>query len=354
MGQAAQERQVAFCPQVTVVVPAYNAAAMLPLCLTALAGQDYPPAAYEIIVVDDGSTDATAALAQAAGARVISQPNSGPASARNAGIGAARGEIIIFTDSDCAPVADWITQMVAPFADPQVAGVKGSYRTRQRQVVARLAQCEFEERYDRQARLPVIDFVDSYAAAFRADVLRQAGGFDPAFPHANNEDVDLSYRLSGRGYKLVFNRRAVVFHRHVAGWRAYMRLKIRRGYWRILALKMHPGKALHDSYTPQLLKGQVLLVYALLGLLPIGVLGLPVGWPAATLFLTLCLSVLPFARLVWRVDRGVIAWAWPFILARSVAFALGIVGGLIGLARFRPALSAPALTPAAAARRVSR
>lgn len=354
MAQTAQAGPAAFCPSVTVVVPAYNAAATLPACLAALISQDYPPSAYEVIVVDDGSTDATAALAQAAGARVISQRNRGPASARNAGIGAAQGEIILFTDADCAPVADWITQMVAPLADPLIAGVKGSYRTQQREVVARLAQCEFEERYDRQMRLPAIDFVDSYAAAFRATALREAGGFDPAFPHANNEDVDLSYRLGRLGYKLVFNRQAAVYHRHVTGWRAYVQLKIRRGYWRILALKMHPGKALRDSYTPQLLKAQTLLVYASFGLIPVGLCGQPVGWAAAALLLALCLSVLPFARQVWRRDRGVTAWAWPFILARSVAFSLGIIGGLIGLAQFRPTLSAQALARASAARRAAR
>ncbi len=332
-----------FCPRVTVVVPAYNEAQSLTLCLDALKAQDYPRSAVEIIVVDDGSTDETAAIARAADVRVICQPNRGPASARNAGIAAATGEVILFTDADCEPLPDWITQMMAPLADPTIAGVKGSYRTRQRETVARLAQCEFEERYDRLARYPTIDFVDSYAAAFRAEVLWQAGGFDPAFPHANNEDVDLSYRLGRLGHRLVFNRRAVVYHRHVSSWRAYLRLKIRRGYWRIMALKMHPGKALRDTYTPQLLKLQVLQVYALIAALPAAAFWRPAGWVAAALALALGLSALPFARVIWRYDRPLTAWAWPFILARSAAFALGIVGGLIGLARFRPTVTAQAL-----------
>ncbi len=331
-----------FCPRVTVVVPAYNEAQTLPRCLAALRAQTYPRSAVETIVVDDGSTDDTAAVARAAGVRVISQPNRGPASARNAGIAAATGEVILFTDADCEPLPDWIAQMVAPLADPTIAGVKGSYRTRQRETAARLAQCEFEERYDRLARYPTIDFVDSYAAAFRAEVLRQAGGFDPAFPYANNEDVELSYRLDRLGHRFVFNRQAVVYHRHVSGWRAYLRLKIRRGYWRIMALKMHPNKALRDTYTPQLLKLQVLLVYALIAALLATGFWPPAAWAAAASLLALGLSALPFARVVWRCDRGLIAWAWPFILARSVAFALGIIGGLIGLARFRPTAAAAA------------
>lgn len=333
-------------PRVSVVVPAYNAAETLPLCLAALTRQDFPAADYEVIVIDDGSTDATAEIARAAGVRVLSQANAGPAAARNAGISAANGEIILFTDADCEPIIDWIAQMAAPLADPSVAGVKGSYRTHQGAVVARLAQCEFEERYDRQARLPTIDFVDSYAAAFRAVVLREAGGFDPAFRYANHEDVDLSYRLAHLGHKLVFNRRAAVYHRHVAGWRAYVRLKFRRGYWRVMTLKMHPGKALRDSYTPQLLKLQVLLVTAAIGLGLAGIFWRPAAWVAGAIFLGLCLSALPFLRLVWQRDRGVVAWVVPFILARSAAFSLGIIGGLIGLARFRPTLTAQALASA--------
>lgn len=335
-----------FCPRVTVVVPAFNAAATLPLCLRALAAQDYPRDRYEVIVVDDGSTDDTAAIAAAAGVQVIRQANAGPAAARNAGIAAAAGEIILFTDADCSPLPDWIRQMVAPLANDEIAGVKGSYRTRQREVVARLAQCEFEERYDRLERRPTIDFVDSYAAAFRAEVLRRAGGFDPAFPHANNEDVDLSYRLARLGYRFVFNRRAMVYHRHVASWQGYFRLKIRRGYWRIMALKMHPGKALSDSYTPQLLKLQVVLMAAVIAAGLGGIIWRPGLGIAAASLLALLLSAWPFLRTVWRCDRAVAFWAVPFVLIRAAAFALGIAVGLVGLARFHPTISPAILTPA--------
>ncbi|MCX7670705.1 MAG: glycosyltransferase [Anaerolineae bacterium] len=350
MSETVRAAAALFCPRVTVVVPAFNAAATLPTCLRALAEQDYPHEHYEVIVVDDGSTDETAALARAAGVRVISQPNRGPAAARNAGIAAATGEIIVFTDADCAPLADWIRQMVAPLADGEIAGVKGSYRTQQRETVARLAQCEFEERYDRLARRPTIDFVDSYAAALRADVLRRAGGFDPAFPHANNEDVDLSYRLARLGYRFVFNRQAVVYHRHVASWRGYFRLKIRRGYWRIMALKMHPGKALRDSYTPQLLKLQVLLVAAAAGATLMGFVWRGGLLIAAGALVALLLSALPFLRTVWRRERAVTLWAVPFVVVRAAAFALGIVAGLIGLARFHPTISPKVLASADAVR----
>jgi glycosyltransferase involved in cell wall biosynthesis len=328
-------------PLYSVIVPAYQAAPTIGQCLGALNAQTVARAQYEIIVVDDGSTDDTAPVAEQAGAdQVLRCPHRGPAAARNAGIAAARGRVILLTDADCEPQADWLALMLQPFADPDVAGVKGSYITRQTAVVPRLAQCEFEERYDLQERRPTIDFVDSYAAAFRASVLRAAGGFDPAFTRANNEDVELSYRLARLGHKLVFVRRAQVAHRHVATWRGYFRMKRRRGFWRMLVYRLHPGKALRDSYTPQTLKLQILLVYATAALALAACVWHPLAWGALLSLGGLVLSGWGFYKLVRTQDPAVTLWAPFFIVTRAVAFALGVVAGLIGMLSFRPSATA--------------
>jgi len=102
-------------PQVSIVVPAYMRPHTLQLCLDALAKQDFPPSAYEIIVVDDGSADGTAELARSASVHVISQPNTGAAAARNAGARAARGEFLLFTDADCAPVSAGLKRLSGPW-----------------------------------------------------------------------------------------------------------------------------------------------------------------------------------------------------------------------------------------------
>jgi len=325
---------------ISVIVPAHNAAEILGDCLAALQAQTLDRAQYEIIVVDDGSTDRTAEAAREAGAdRVLVLPHRGPAASRNAGVAAAAGEIVVFTDADCEPVADWLAEILRPFSDPCVSGVKGSYRTRQREVVARLTQCEFEERYERLDSQPVIDFVDSHAAAFRVQALREIGGFDPAFPYANNEDVDLSYRLARAGYKLVFNRRAAVYHRHPADWRAYFLLKVRRGYWRMVVYRLHPDKALRDSYTPQLLKVQIMLTYLSTGLAVMATIWPVAGWAAAACLGGLALSSIPFTRLVAQRDPDIATWAPLFMWVRAVAFAAGVAGGLAGMLFFRRALS---------------
>jgi glycosyltransferase involved in cell wall biosynthesis len=317
---------------ISVVVPAFNAGPTLPKCLSSLRGQTTPP--DEIVVVDDGSTDGTVDVARSFGVGVVRQDHQGPAVARNNGAAHITGDILLYTDADCEPASDWVEQMVRPLGDPGVAGVKGAYRTRQREVVARLAQCEFEERYDRLARFPTIDFVDTYSAAFRLDAFRAAGGFDAAFPEANNEDVDLSYRLARAGHTLVFNRQAVVYHQHKADWQSYFRLKVRRGYWRMMVYRLHPGKAVHDSYTPQNLKAQIALL-PLMVLLAIAGLALPRFWYASAACLALfCISGVSFARITWKRDPRLLPWVLPFLVTRAAAFVVGIASGLAGAVRF--------------------
>ena len=169
-------------PLYSVIVPAYQAAGSLGLCLDALNAQTVARDLYEVIVVDDGSTDGTGEIAQQAGARVITQRNAGPAAARNAGAAAGRGDLLLFTDADCAPVPGWIAALAVPFADERVAGAKGTYLTSQRALVPRFTQLEYEDRYDRMAGVESIDFVDTYSAAYRRDIFLANGGFDTPFP----------------------------------------------------------------------------------------------------------------------------------------------------------------------------
>jgi glycosyltransferase involved in cell wall biosynthesis len=320
---------------ISVIIPAYNASKSLPACLAALHRQSLLP--DEIILVDDGSTDTTSSVAQENGARVIQQPHQGPAAARNLGVREACGDMVVFTDADCVPSPSWLAEMVRPFSDPRVTGVKGSYSTSQTQVVARLVQCEFEERYDRQKRFPYVDFIDSYSAAFRTSILRDLGGFDPAFPQANNEDVELSYRLHKSGCLLVFNRQAVVSHTHPSTWGAYFRVKLKRGYWRMLVYRLYPGKALRDSYTPQLLKLQVLLAL-LVGLFAACIPLIPsLGWASLASLLALWFSAVPFFRRAGRKNPALVIPAIAFITLRALAFALGIIGGLASMFFFHPA-----------------
>ena len=103
-------------PTVSVIVPARDAAATLPATLRALAAQEVAP--LEVIVVDDGSTDATRALAEAAGARVLATAGGrGPGAARQTGVDAARGDVLAFTDADCVPDPGWLRAGLTALGD---------------------------------------------------------------------------------------------------------------------------------------------------------------------------------------------------------------------------------------------
>jgi len=320
-------------PAYSVVVPAYRAFRTIAACLEALNAQTVERHRYELIVVDDGSDDATVSQARQAGAdRVLTVPHGGPAAARNAGVAAARGEIVLFTDADCEPAPDWIERMVAPFDDPAVDGAKGVYRTRQRSWVARFVQLEYEDKYDRMRGRQTIDFVDTYAAAYRRCVFAD-GGFDPAFPAASGEDVEFSYRLARQGRRLVFAPDAVVYHQHPATLARYARRKYYVGFWRVRMVRLHPDKVIDDAHTPQSLKLQVGLMALLLLSLALALFWPPFLPVAAVLLLAFMVSALPF--LVKALQRDApIAFAAPWLLLlRALALGLGFAAGLVWHAR---------------------
>lgn len=339
--------------QATVVVPAHNAAGTLGESLAALAAQEWPGSAYEIILVDDGSTDNTAAVAEAAGVTVIRQANAGPAAARNRGAAAAQGDLLCFTDADCAPESGWLRALAGPFDDPKVAGAKGAYLTYQREIVPRFTQQEYEERYDRMAQADAIDFVDTYSAAYRKEIFAANGGFDTIFPTASVEDQEFSFRLAQKGYRLVFVPDARVYHRHNPTLQAYARRKYRIGYWKALIARWHPDRMVRDSHTPQILKAQMALA-ALAPLALAAAIGVSLllgrawraGWAAAALVaVAFTLTTLPFLARVWRRDRAVTLPAAGLLWVRAWALGAGFAVGLVRFAAAgdsrRPALTGP-------------
>jgi cellulose synthase/poly-beta-1,6-N-acetylglucosamine synthase-like glycosyltransferase len=317
----------------SVIIPAYNTAVTLDACLAALARQTVPPAVYEVIVVDDGSTDDTAAVARRHGAILLALAHAGAAAARNAGARRARGDILFFTDADCEPLTDWIERMAAPFADPGVAGVKGAYLTRQSSLVARFAQAEYEEKYRRLARQDDIDFVDTYAAAYRRDLFLAHGGFDPHF--VLDEDQEFSFRLARAGHRLVFAPRARVYHRHQRTAWGYFRRKLGIGRWKVAVHARYPARALRDSYTPWTQKLQILLVPATVAAAAAAMLG-RLRWRAVAALAVLGpASALPLAGIARRQGWPV-ALAAPFLaLLRAAALALGLAWGLLAAATRR-------------------
>ncbi len=323
-------------PAVAVVIPARDSAATVGATVRGLVGQtDARGGGVELLVVDDGSLDATGEVAIAAGARVLRAGGDGPARARNLGVAATTAPIVVFVDADCAPRPGFVAALTAPLLDdPAVGGSKGAYESEQRALTARFVQQEYEERYARMARRPSIDFIDTYAAAYRRDLLARVGGFDERYRRPSTEDQELSFRVAETGARLVFVPSARVGHLHAASPWAYARKKAKIGYFKVATLRRHPGKAVDDAHTPQGLKLQV----ALAPLAPLAIAGGAVallrGAPPhlaalglAPLVLLLASGLPLVARCLAR-DPAVGLVAPAFVLLRALALATGLVAGL--------------------------
>lgn len=314
----------------SVIIPAYNAGRTIGKCLEALLDQSVTASSYEIIVVDDGSTDNTAKIVQRyESVCLLSQPRQGPAAARNLGVGQAGGEIFLFTDADCAPARTWIEETVKPFENPEIVGVKGAYQTRQKELIPRFVQIEYENKYDKMKKDRYIDFVDTYSAGYRRAVFEDCGGFDPVFSIAAGEDIEFSHRLAERGYKMVFAPRAIVYHQHPDSLSKYLRRKFNVGFWRVVRYQRYPRKIIRDSHTPQTLKMQVGLA-VLLGMVTLGTIVWQ-GFSAwiVVLLILFFLSGLPFCSKALNKDLGVGLISPLLLFLRAIALGFGLGVGFV-------------------------
>ena len=337
-------KRVAENMSVSIIIPTFNGASRIGNCLDALLKQG-EKADMQILVVNDGSTDKTVdVVARYSGVRLINQVNAGPAAARNRGANEANGSIILFTDDDCVPTSDWLSSMISAFDDKEVFGAKGAYRTAQKSVVARFVQIEYEDRYRLMARLDSIDFIDTYSAGFRRDHFLEMNGYDTSFPVACAEDIELSYRMSARGWKMKFVPTAIVYHTHPDTLWGYLKKKYKFAFWRVLAVCKNPSKAVKDSHTPQLMKLQLLFAPVLLVAAGLD-LALRPAVPASILVIgVFFVGALPFTvRAI--VKDPVVGLLCPALLAlRACAQMVGVLAGLIRA--FRKPIEVPAKSPA--------
>jgi GT2 family glycosyltransferase len=309
-------------PAASVVVPALPGDETAAGCLRALQAQTVRDRLQLVLSLDGEGESEAAGRADL----VVTGPHAGPAAARNRGWRASAGGIILFTDADCVPEPDWAERLMEAILEGADAA-KGVYSHGGRRVVQRLAQVEFEERYGLLGRGETVDMVDTYSAGYRREALESVGGFDETFPVPDHEDVDLSYRLAERGFRMVFAPGARVGHIHPATWSAYARLKLSRGRWRARVLRRFPSRASGDGYTPLAMRLQMLLA----GLLPAAVAAVPAAPAAvAAAYAGLWLiSSLPLSALAARRDPGVAPLVPLFCAVRGFALAGGLAAGIV-------------------------
>lgn len=205
--------------RISIVVPTYNSRRLLPACLEGLLAQDLDPSQFEVVVSDDGSTDGTDALVkhfvsrfEARGARLtyLHNERGGASRARNAGILAARFEVVAFTDSDCVPASGWLSAIDRHFAEhPDHLGVGGETVSAPERITPFTHQVENNLSYS----YPTCN------VAYRRRPLLKVGMFEESFPYPgcrligtpDNEDWDITFKIESIG-EIGFAPKAVVVH----------------------------------------------------------------------------------------------------------------------------------------------
>lgn len=230
-------------PFISVIIPTYERAGQLSVCLEAIAAQDYPRDSFEVLVVDDGSVifpvESLETFGRQLNVRLLMQRHAGPATARNYGACHAKGAFLAFTDDDCAPDPGWLMNLAtcfASFPDCVLGGrtinelVDNPYS-----IVSQLLVDYLYTRWN----VDRATFFTSNNLALPAKAFHAVGGFDVGWTRAAGEDRDLCDRLIASGCQLVYVRDALVRHAHPLRLRTFFlqHFNYGRGAYRLHQLR---------------------------------------------------------------------------------------------------------------------
>ena len=313
--------------EVTLVIPARDAAGTIDACLQAVDRvRLHSPALVRVIVVDDGSKDDTLDRVRQHDVEILESGGRGAGAARNIGWRHAVTPLVWFVDSDCEPEPEALEVLLAHLDDPAVSGVGGTYGIEDG--ASLLERLIHEEIVARHARMSAdVDFLATYDVLYRRSVLETLGGFDERY--LKGQDAEFAFRVLEAGHRLRFEHDSVVVHHHEQRLFRYLRIQRLQGYWRGALHLEHAGHSGGDSYSSLLDHLQPflpVLFIASLALLPF-----TWGWvPAAAFMSLLLLAQVPRTiDLVRRTgDPGMIG----FILMSTVrAFwrSAGLVQGVV-------------------------
>lgn len=324
-------------PRISIVMPVYNSERLLGECLAAVNASTFRD--YEVIVVDDSSTDRSREIAAAHGARVVpSGGRLGPGRARNKGVEHIRGDIVFFIDSDVVIRPDTLGRLVAAFdRDPGVAGLMAvqSPTMRFRNLCSVYKNLWMYYTYVRRAGQDVPLFYTT-AAAIRRNAFVESGGFDVNYVDPNIEDTDYGQKLASQGFRIQILPDLEV--EHVKGYDLAGLLRV--DFLRSMSLarlklrKSADGISTNDTSVPT---GYIVSV-PLAGLaLLLGLVGLALGNRTLLLANFLALATIlvlnvPFLRLI-RAHGGVRAWGLSCGLLIIELLTAG-AGSAVGIATY--------------------
>lgn len=257
-------------PKVSLIITTLNNEQTIDECLKSVFELNYPKNLLEVIVIDGGSKDSTAKIAEKYPAKVIILPSSAPA-AYNYSLKIAQGDVIAILDADVKVEKDWLSKLIIHLRDPQVAGVGGGIETWNHQsVLPRSIGYDIKYRYSRLLSNNSIKRLATMNLLLRRNVLENVGGFDESLP--TQYDTDIGHKITNKGYRLVFEPNAKCYHYNRPTWREYFKQQLRYGKNTLRLYLKNPKLIKGDKITDFGMNIQPLLllaffISAILGLL---------------------------------------------------------------------------------------
>jgi glycosyltransferase involved in cell wall biosynthesis len=265
---------------ISVIIPVYNAEKYIDNLLHSLMNQDFPKNNFEIIIVNDGSTDNTCSQLlrwkkEIPNFNIISISNSGPGIARNKGVEIAKGEIIAFTDADCIPPLDWLKRIYEEFEkNPEICIVYGAVSSNIRgKLLPFFISFEIKGEYISPSNM-----------AIKKEYFISLKGFDASFSYLA-EDWEFTYRVKKKGVKIKFCENIKVYHPHRC---QKIKLGIRdaKKWWEthLLLKESHPDYPLKSAMKPAVLKSFAIILLFLFSIFFFNSWILKIGFPLLLLW----------------------------------------------------------------------
>jgi cellulose synthase/poly-beta-1,6-N-acetylglucosamine synthase-like glycosyltransferase/peptidoglycan/xylan/chitin deacetylase (PgdA/CDA1 family) len=321
-----------YVPTVAVVVPAYNEAVVIERTVRSLASSDYPT--FEVVLVDDGSTDGTAEIVERLGlerVRVARQENAGKAAALNTGVRLSAGEVVVMVDADTIFEPETLRRLVQPLADPAVGAVSGNTKVGNRgTMLGRWQHIEYVMGFNLDRRmydvLQCMPTIPGAVGAFRRDVLEEVGGVSGA---TLAEDTDLTLAIGRLGRRVIYVEDARAWTEAPARLGGLWRQRYRWSFGTMQAVWKHKRalfsrdprqRRIGRRALPYMIVFQILFpmaapvidLYAVYGLLltsPGPVLGYWIGFNLLQLAVAIC---------AFRMDRESLRPLWALPLQQFV------------------------------------
>jgi cellulose synthase/poly-beta-1,6-N-acetylglucosamine synthase-like glycosyltransferase len=285
-------------PKVSIIVATLNNERTIDECLKAIFELNYPKDFLEVVVVDGCSKDATVKIAQKYPVKVISMPLNAPA-AYNYAMKMVSNDVLGFIDADAKVEKEWLNKLVACLDDPQVAGVSGGIETwNTENAWARSIGYDLKNRYARLKKYVVR--VATMNLLLKKSVIEAVGGFDENLP--SQYDTDLGFRITSRGYKILFEPNAKCYHFNRSTVSGYFRQQLQYGKNTTKLYLKHANLVKGDEITDFGMNIQPFLILAVIVFFLLGI-------PEAL-------------RLLWYVSAFILALIFVYYVVSAVRLSI--------------------------------